>query len=244
MGFSRQKYWSGLPFPSPKDLPDPGTETVSCIGSQILYHWSPLFPASSTYFGRYFTMCTKDWMECPLASCPHSRTTHLRLNQPLIPLPFSGSKPIDAKTWRQRSSPEVSTVGFRNGCDVLALWLAQGSPWLPASEWLDLPQFWSVCWFSRFLLTLTVAVQATFCCCDPNYDSCSHPKVKSKVKLLIHVWLLAPPWTAAYIRGSSIHRESLIFTVLLSVFKNKNYAYLSFLVLELSIHMAPQGDCI
>ena len=24
MGFSRQEYWSGLPFPSPEDLPDPG----------------------------------------------------------------------------------------------------------------------------------------------------------------------------------------------------------------------------
>ena len=26
MGFSRQGYWSGLSFPSPGDLPDPGTE--------------------------------------------------------------------------------------------------------------------------------------------------------------------------------------------------------------------------
>ena len=26
MGFSRQEYWSGLPFPSPGDLPDPGNE--------------------------------------------------------------------------------------------------------------------------------------------------------------------------------------------------------------------------
>ena len=26
MGFSRQEYWSGLPFPSPGDLPDPGME--------------------------------------------------------------------------------------------------------------------------------------------------------------------------------------------------------------------------
>ena len=26
MGFFRQEYWSGLPFPSPGDLPDPGTE--------------------------------------------------------------------------------------------------------------------------------------------------------------------------------------------------------------------------
>ena len=29
MGFSSQKYWSRLPFPSPGDLPDPGTEHVS-----------------------------------------------------------------------------------------------------------------------------------------------------------------------------------------------------------------------
>ena len=29
MGFSRQEYWSGLPFPSPGDLPDPGLEPGS-----------------------------------------------------------------------------------------------------------------------------------------------------------------------------------------------------------------------
>jgi len=29
MGFSRQGYWSGLPFPSPGDLPDPRIETRS-----------------------------------------------------------------------------------------------------------------------------------------------------------------------------------------------------------------------
>ena len=29
MGFSRQEYWSGLPFPSPGDLSDPGTEPRS-----------------------------------------------------------------------------------------------------------------------------------------------------------------------------------------------------------------------
>ena len=29
MGFSRQDYWNGLPFPSPGDLPDPGTEPRS-----------------------------------------------------------------------------------------------------------------------------------------------------------------------------------------------------------------------
>ena len=29
MGFSRQEYWSRLPFPSPEDLPDPGIEPKS-----------------------------------------------------------------------------------------------------------------------------------------------------------------------------------------------------------------------
>ena len=29
MGFSRQEYWSGLPFPPSRDLSDPGTEPRS-----------------------------------------------------------------------------------------------------------------------------------------------------------------------------------------------------------------------
>ena len=29
MGFPRQEYWRGLPFPSPEDLPDPGIEPKS-----------------------------------------------------------------------------------------------------------------------------------------------------------------------------------------------------------------------
>ena len=31
VGFPRQEYWSGLPFPPPGDLPDPGMETVSPV---------------------------------------------------------------------------------------------------------------------------------------------------------------------------------------------------------------------
>ena len=38
--FPRQEYWSGLPFPSPEDLPNPGIEPnpglLHC--RQILYH--------------------------------------------------------------------------------------------------------------------------------------------------------------------------------------------------------------
>ena len=35
MGFSRQEYWSGLPFPSPEDLPDPGIEPVSLLSPAL-----------------------------------------------------------------------------------------------------------------------------------------------------------------------------------------------------------------
>ena len=38
MGFLRQDYWSGLPFPSPGDLPDPGIK-----------------PGSPALVGRFFT---------------------------------------------------------------------------------------------------------------------------------------------------------------------------------------------
>ena len=41
MGFPRQEYWSGLPFPSPEYLPNPGIE--------------PMSPASPILAGRFFT---------------------------------------------------------------------------------------------------------------------------------------------------------------------------------------------
>ena len=31
MGFPRQEYWNGLPFPSPGDLPNPGNEPLSPV---------------------------------------------------------------------------------------------------------------------------------------------------------------------------------------------------------------------
>ena len=31
MEFSRQEYWSGLPFPPPGDIPDPGIEPMSLV---------------------------------------------------------------------------------------------------------------------------------------------------------------------------------------------------------------------
>ena len=39
MGFPRQEYWSGLPFPSPGESSQPRDRThVSCVGRRVLYH--------------------------------------------------------------------------------------------------------------------------------------------------------------------------------------------------------------
>ncbi|ELR50986.1 hypothetical protein M91_11145, partial [Bos mutus] len=43
-GFSRQEYWSGLPFPPPRDLPNPGIEPESFMSPALA--------------GRFFTTST------------------------------------------------------------------------------------------------------------------------------------------------------------------------------------------
>ena len=40
MGFPRQEYWSGLPCPSPGDLPNPGIEPRSSALQEVLYYLS------------------------------------------------------------------------------------------------------------------------------------------------------------------------------------------------------------
>jgi len=40
VGYSRQEYWSGLPFPSPGDLPNPGIKPGLQHCRQTLYHLS------------------------------------------------------------------------------------------------------------------------------------------------------------------------------------------------------------
>ena len=40
MGFSRQEFWSGLPFPSPGDLPDPGIKSPSSASQVDSSPWN------------------------------------------------------------------------------------------------------------------------------------------------------------------------------------------------------------
>ena len=39
MGFPRQEYWSGLPFPPPGDLPDPGIRLASLVSPALASRW-------------------------------------------------------------------------------------------------------------------------------------------------------------------------------------------------------------
>ena len=71
MGFSRQEYWSGLPFRSPGDIPNPGIEPVSPVFPALTVDSLPLshmasetsseefFPASSSAWGLLATFGLK-----------------------------------------------------------------------------------------------------------------------------------------------------------------------------------------
>ena len=92
MEFSRQEYWSGLPFPSPEDLPNPGIEP-----------WSPASQADSLlcplfyYTVNLFFAVPCQLLSPPLVACacsvvsnslqPHARWTVA--HQTPLPVKFS-----------------------------------------------------------------------------------------------------------------------------------------------------------
>ena len=74
MGVSRQECWSGLPFPSPGNLPNPGIELVSLY---VCLHWQPSslslvppgkYPLSPdkkvTQVQDPFLGCRYEWKDC------------------------------------------------------------------------------------------------------------------------------------------------------------------------------------
>ena len=53
MGFSHQEYWSGLPFPSPRDLPNPGIELTSLMSPALA---GRLFTTSATWEAQFLLL--------------------------------------------------------------------------------------------------------------------------------------------------------------------------------------------
>ena len=57
MGFSRHEYWSGVPFPPPGDLPDPGVKPASLMSLALeggFFTTNAIWEASNFYLeGKY-----------------------------------------------------------------------------------------------------------------------------------------------------------------------------------------------
>ena len=53
MGFPRQEYWSGLPFPPPGDLPDPGIEPTSSVSPALAGEFFTTEPPGKPQYGRH-----------------------------------------------------------------------------------------------------------------------------------------------------------------------------------------------
>ena len=51
MGFSRQQYWSGFPFPTQGDPPDPGIEPTSPVSLALQAHSLPTKPSGKSEIG-------------------------------------------------------------------------------------------------------------------------------------------------------------------------------------------------
>ena len=56
MGFSKKEYWSGLPFPPPEDLPNPGIKPMSPALAGGFFTTEPLGKHSNKYvsINNYF----------------------------------------------------------------------------------------------------------------------------------------------------------------------------------------------
>ena len=128
MGFSRQEYWSGLPFPSPGDLPDPGNEPSLLHCRQIRYHVS----------------YREDCQECPFKQ-PSLQAQKDHFTE------MCAFRVIFALVYKLSALPQVKAMSFFSaswleftGSNVLAGWpgsepirplSAEGS--LRAEEWLS-----------------------------------------------------------------------------------------------------------
>ena len=84
MGFSRKEYWSGLPFPSPGDLPDPGIEPGSPTLQADTLTSEPPGKPSIVY---KMLIYRENWM-------------HLSLQPPMNLYTFQNVGKIERRAWK------------------------------------------------------------------------------------------------------------------------------------------------
>ena len=85
VGFSRQGYRSGVPFPSPGDLPNPGIEPGLLLCRQLVYHLSNsifscfffFFPWSNNWGNPEVSAYMLTWMRTECWTCTGKREAQI-----------------------------------------------------------------------------------------------------------------------------------------------------------------------
>ena len=78
MEFSRQEYWSGLPFSTPRDIPDPGIKPISLASPALPGRFFTTGPPEKSPFLMGFLKVLKVWQLAFLrASGPRERTKRI-----------------------------------------------------------------------------------------------------------------------------------------------------------------------
>ena len=107
MGFSRQEYWSGLPFPSPGDLLIQGSNPGLLPGRQILYCWAT-WGACPCVFGLNWQNQTEALSDTYMSTChPCMHINHPSLSLQLLDAGFEEEK-------------EISPLGPKSSCFILS----------------------------------------------------------------------------------------------------------------------------
>ena len=81
MGFPGQEYWSGLPFPSPGDLPDAGIEPVSFALSGRFFTAEPLGKPSIMVLRNTVILESCQSLRYPLSPSSREGCRHLKVNE-------------------------------------------------------------------------------------------------------------------------------------------------------------------
>ena len=119
MEFFRQEYWSGLPFPSPEDLPDPGIKPVSLVSAALASRFLTTEPPGKPK--ATILQCGISILSAPLIACPSAQwmvslrpvTTNRRLTLILILMMISVSEGIWLRSWEASKvslQPSSSTI--------------------------------------------------------------------------------------------------------------------------------------
>ena len=96
MGFPRQEYWSGLPWPPPEDLPDPGIEL------HLLYWHADSLPPRKPWNQHTCYLTFRRMLSCipffvtpwtPTCQAPLSMETSRQAYWRGLPFPFPGDLP-------------------------------------------------------------------------------------------------------------------------------------------------------